>query len=113
MSAIERMLNRLEEKILARSDEVTGQESCRDGAWAGLGPSPGPWRGFSGAASIAGIDKIIEIFRLEETSEIAESNHSPITAKSVTNPVPKCHNNLGCWSSLLCFGLARLFSSSR
>lgn len=36
MSAIERVLNRLEEKILARSEEVTGQESCRDGAWAVL-----------------------------------------------------------------------------
>lgn len=66
MSAIERVLNRLEEKILARSDEVTGQESCRDGVWAVLGPSPGHWRGFSEAASMAGIDKIVEIFRLED-----------------------------------------------
>lgn len=83
MSAIERMLNRLEEKILTRSDEVTGQESCRDGAWAVLVPSPGHWRCFSEAASIAGIGKIIEMFRLEE---ITESSHSP--AKSITKP---CH----------------------
>lgn len=88
MSAIERVLNRLEEKILTRSDEVMGQESCRDGAWALLLPSPGHWRGSSEAASIAGMDKIIEIFRLEETSKITGSNHSHTTARPFTKPCP-------------------------
>lgn len=56
MSAIERVLNRLEEKILVSSEEVTGQsQGTLQGESMGCaGPFPSHWRGFSEAASIAG-----------------------------------------------------------
>lgn len=88
MSAIERVLNRLEEKILTCSDKVTGQEFCRDGLWGVLLSSPAHCRGSSEATSIAGMDKIIGIFRLEETSKITKSSHSPTAAKPFTKPCP-------------------------
>lgn len=77
MSAIERMLNRLEEKILVRSDEVTGKSwgiLNRERAWAAVVPYPCCWRGFS------------------ETASIAEGK-------------PERQNYSGCLILILCFGL--------
>lgn len=54
MSVIERMLNRLEEKILVRSAEVTGQQGGREGF---TGPFPSLSVRFQGEISTLGHPK--------------------------------------------------------